>query len=183
MKKIRKISLSGVEVALEKNALIFKKGDKKNVLLIPEAVVLEMDKESISVKEVKERLDSGKKIDNQKALLGTYNALIRNAVNGLLTPFEKDLKLDGVGFNVRLEAGTLIFRLGYSHEIKLLVPTDLEVIIEKGGQALKLKGVNKELLGDFAHDICSLRKHNPFTNNGIHISGVVYPRKKIVKKA
>lgn len=116
-----------------------------------------------------------------RANWGTSRALIANAVNGLAHEFEKTLILEGVGFRVAKEGEGLAMNLGFSHPVKYPARPGITFEIEKNS-ILKIKGVDKALVGQVAAEIREMKKPEPYKGKGFRYAGEVI-RRKAGKKA
>jgi large subunit ribosomal protein L6 len=115
-----------------------------------------------------------------KAMHGLYRALVNNMVTGVSTGFKIDLEIIGVGYKAAVNNNILQLTLGYSHDIYLAIPSEVKVtaVTEKGqNPKVYLEGSNKQLLGDVAAKIRSLRKVEPYKGKGIRFIGEVVRRK------
>jgi large subunit ribosomal protein L6 len=115
-----------------------------------------------------------------KALHGLYRSLISNMVLGVSQGYKKDLELVGVGFKAVVSDNVLELNLGYSHSIFLAVPSEIKAGAEmlKGkNPTISLEGIDKELIGQVAAKIKSLRKTEPYKGKGIKFVGEVTRRK------
>lgn len=120
-----------------------------------------------------------------RALHGLYRALIANMVKGVTQGYKRDLELVGVGFKAANQGNTLDLALGYSHNIIFEVPKELKVttVTEKGqNPKIMLEGIDKQLLGQVAAKLRSLRKPEPYKGKGVRYSDEVV-RKKAGKAA
>lgn len=135
---------------------------------------------SIVIKD-KEITLTPKKIDPfLSALWGTYAAHIKNMMKGVAANYEKKLVIEGVGFKVALQGKDLIFNLGFSHPIKIEIPSDVKVVLEKNN--MTISGIDKEKVGAFTAKIKNLKKPEPYKGKGIRYEGE-YIRRKTGKKA
>ncbi|PIQ50115.1 MAG: 50S ribosomal protein L6 [Cytophagales bacterium CG12_big_fil_rev_8_21_14_0_65_40_12] len=115
-----------------------------------------------------------------KALHGLYRSLISNMVTGVSQGYKKDLELVGVGFKAAVSDNVLELNLGYSHSIYLAVPSEIKAGAEmlKGkNPTISLEGIDKELIGQVAAKIKSLRKTEPYKGKGIKFVGEITRRK------
>jgi len=100
-----------------------------------------------------------------RAMHGLYRALVANMVKGVTEGFKKELELVGVGYKAANQGNILDLALGYSHNIVFEIPNELKVTTsqEKGDNPrIFLEGVDKQLLGQVAAKIRSLRKPEPY---------------------
>ncbi len=111
-----------------------------------------------------------------KNFYGLMRALIANMVEGVSRGFEKKLELIGVGYRAAIQGSILDVQVGKSHPTRLAIPTDLQVRIEKNTQ-VSIAGMNKQRVGQFAADLRSLRKPEPYQGKGIRYLGERVRRK------
>ena len=115
-----------------------------------------------------------------RALHGLYRALIANMVEGVSKGYKRELELIGVGFKANAQGNVLELSLGYSHSIFLMVPKEISVKTaqEKGSNPIiTLEGIDKQLIGQVASKIKSLRKVEPYKGKGIRFVGEFVRRK------
>ena len=115
-----------------------------------------------------------------KALHGLYRALIANMTTGVSEGFKKQLELVGVGYKAVAQGNVLELNLGYSHSIFLAVPEEIKIVAEtlKGkNPTVTLEGIDKQLIGQIAAKIKSLRKVEPYKGKGIRFTGEKVRRK------
>src|SRR5688572_18529978 len=120
-----------------------------------------------------------------RAMHGLYRALIANLVKGVTDGYSRKLELIGVGFKAANQGNVLDLALGYSHNIIFEVPKELKVATEQlKGQnpVIMLEGIDKQLLGQVAAKLRSLRKPEPYKGKGVRYVGEVV-RKKAGKAA
>ena len=132
-----------------------------------DAVVLELEDGQLHVKP-NEATTAGK----PGAMHGLYRALINNMVKGVNEGFETVQEFVGVGYKAEAKGQILEMSLGFSHEIKI------ETINERGkNPILKMRSHDKQLLGQVAAKIRSMRKPEPYKGKGIKFEGEVLRRK------
>ncbi len=115
-----------------------------------------------------------------RAMHGLYRALVANMVKGVTEGIKKDLELVGVGFKAANTGNILDLALGYSHNIIFEVPKELKVttLTEKGqNPKIMLEGIDKQLIGQVAAKLRSLRKPEPYKGKGVKYAGEVLRRK------
>lgn len=115
-----------------------------------------------------------------KALHGLYRALIHNMVVGVSVGFKCTLELVGVGYKANVQGNLLELSLGYSHDIALVLPEEVTATTEwpKGKSPLvHLECIDKQLLGQVAAKIRSLRKVEPYKGKGVRHLGEQVRRK------
>jgi len=120
-----------------------------------------------------------------RALHGLYRALVANMVKGVTDGYQRKLELIGVGFKASNQGNILDLALGYSHNIIFEIPKELKVATsqDKGqNPMIILDGTDKQLIGQVAAKIRSLRKPEPYKGKGVRYVGEVV-RKKAGKAA
>ncbi len=120
-----------------------------------------------------------------KAMHGLYRSLIANMIEGVSNGYKAHLELIGVGYKATAQGNVLDLSLGYSHSVILGVPPELKVqaIQEKGqNPQIILEGIDKQLIGQVAAKIKSLRSVEPYKGKGIRFMGE-YVRRKAGKAA
>ncbi len=116
-----------------------------------------------------------------RSLWGTYMSHIGNMVAGVVTPYEKKLLVEGVGFKWEVKGDVLHMALGFSHPLLMTIPKGLTVTAEKG--ALTIVGIDKEAVSLFAMKVRSLKKPEPYKGKGVRYSTEVIRRKQGKKSA
>jgi large subunit ribosomal protein L6 len=115
-----------------------------------------------------------------KSLHGLYRSLINNMVTGVSQGYKIDLELFGVGFKANAVGNILELSLGYSHNIFLALPSEIsaKAVTEKGKNPIvTLEGIDKQLIGQVASKIRSLRKVEPYKGKGVRFVNEVVRRK------
>ncbi|MBC6427282.1 MAG: 50S ribosomal protein L6 [Ekhidna sp.] len=166
---------------------------------LPDGVTLTVDKNVVNVKGPKGELsqqiapDITCKIEDSvvtierptdqkrhKALHGLYRSLVNNMVKGVSQGYKKDMELVGVGYKATVQNNVLELNLGYSHSIYFAVPDSIKAtaVTEKGKNPIvTLEGIDKQLVGQTAAKIKSLRKVEPYKGKGIRLVGEQIRRK------
>jgi large subunit ribosomal protein L6 len=112
-----------------------------------------------------------------KALHGLTRALLANNVQGVSQGFRRTLKVEGVGYNGDVRGKNLVMKLGYSHEIVVEPPEGISFIAEEKGTLIHIDGSDKQLIGQIAANIRSLRPPEPYLGKGVRYSDEVIRRK------
>ncbi|MCB0510480.1 MAG: 50S ribosomal protein L6 [Chitinophagales bacterium] len=116
-----------------------------------------------------------------KALHGLYRSLLANMVTGVTEGFKVEMELVGVGFRATAEGQILEMALGFSHPVVFMLPKEVKVeaIMEKGkAPRVVLESFDKQLIGQIAARIRSVRKPEPYKGKGIKFVGEVLRRKE-----
>ena len=115
-----------------------------------------------------------------RSMHGLYRALINNMVVGVTQGYEIKQELVGVGFKAEAKGQILELSLGYSHDIHMMVPPEVTVTAvteKKGNPIVTFKSTDKQLVGQVAAKLRSLRKPEPYKGKGIKFVGETLRRK------
>jgi len=115
------------------------------------------------------------------ALWGTYASHVKNMVIGVNEGFTKKLILEGVGFKSEVAGTTLNLALGFSHPVKIAIPSGITVTAEKNN--ITITGTDKELVGSFTAMVRANKKPEPYKGKGFRYSDEVIRRKQGKKAA
>lgn len=158
--------------------------DKENLVTVkgPKGTLTERIDKDIKVEEKDGHIEVSRPTDQirHRALHGLSRALIANMVEGVTHGYKKELELIGVGFRAAATGQQLDLSLGYSHNIIIDLPKEIsvEAKMEKGKAPLViLESIDKQLVGQVAAKIRSLRKPEPYKGKGVRFVGEVVRRK------
>ena len=112
---------------------------------------------------------------NHRALHGLTRTLISNMVEGVEKGFSKELEVNGVGYRAEKKGNQLVMRLGYSHEV--FVDEIPGINIEVAGNKITIRGIDKQVVGQFAAEVRSKRPPEPYKGKGIKYTTEVIRRK------
>ena len=161
---------AGVKYKVEGNTVVVEGPKGKVTALIAPGITLET-KDGV--------LHVNRENDSQAAMHGLTRSLVSNAVVGVTTGWKKELDIVGIGYRAELKGkGTVVFTLGYSHQIEFPLPTGIEVTIDPKQLHLTISGIDRQKVGQVAADMRSLRKPDPYKNKGVR-----YSDEKLKKKA
>ena len=169
----RKLVLpAGVTASVEGNTVTVKgpKGELSTVI-----------NENITVKIEGEEITLERKNDNFKNFHGTANANIRNMIIGVTEGFEKKLESVGVGYRFQVKGNELVVTAGYSHPVVVKVPEGIK-LESPSNTELFIRGIDKQLVGEFAANVRKIRKPEPYKGKGIRYADE-HVRRKEGKKA
>jgi large subunit ribosomal protein L6 len=165
---------AGVTVTIGKDNIITVKGPKGELKqTVDRDITLELKDGELIVGRPTEQI-------RHRAMHGLYRSLIANMVKGVTEGYIKNLELVGVGYKAANTGNLLDLALGYSHNIIFEVPKELKVSTEtlKGqNPKISLESVDKQLLGQVAAKLRSLRKPEPYKGKGVKYSDEVVRRK------
>ena len=137
---------------------------------------------NLDIKDGKEISIKPKKIDQEtKRLWGMNRSLIKNAVIGSNSGYEKILELVGVGYRASLKGNQLNLQLGYSHDINFNIPEGIKITVEKQ-TTLKITGADKQQVGEVVSKLKTLRKIEPYKGKGVREKGQYVIKKEGKKK-
>jgi len=161
---------AGVEVTLEGNVITVK-GPKGTLTrtLNPELTVT-VDAGVITVTRPNDE-------KYNRSIHGLNRTLIANMVTGVTEGYQKTLEINGVGYRAAKEGNKLVMNLGFSHQV--FVPEIDGITIDvPNTNTVIIKGIDKQLVGQFAADVRSKRPPEPYKGKGIKYSDEVIRRKE-----
>jgi len=177
MSRIGKLPVTipqGVEVNINDNNVITVKGKLGELKQAVDPAI------TVKVEEGKIVLQRASESKDHKSKHGLYRSLINNMVIGVSEGYTSVQELVGVGFKAEGKGQLLEMALGYSHHIYMEIPPEvkIETVTERGKNPLiKLSSADKQLLGQVAAKIRSLRKPEPYKGKGIKFQGEELRRK------
>lgn len=112
-----------------------------------------------------------------KAYHGLYRQLIANMVEGVDKGFQKSLNVNGVGYKVTQQGKDLLLNIGFSHPVVVNAVEGIELSCDK--TTITVKGIDKELVGQFAAKIRAIKPVEPYHAYGISYTDEVVVRKEV----
>lgn len=113
-----------------------------------------------------------------RALHGLSRTLVANMVDGVTTGFKKTLEINGVGYRAAVAGSTLTLQMGYSHPVVIEAPAGITFTVPPGAKpSVIVEGIDKQLVGDMAAKVRSVRKPEPYKGKGIKYDYEVIRRK------
>lgn len=162
---------AGVEVTIAEGNLVTVKGPKGTLTQkFDAAISITKEENTITV----ERPTNNKQ---HRSLHGLTRTLLDNMVVGVTNGFEKKLELVGVGYRAQKQGKKLVMNLGYSHPVEMEDPEGLTVEVPNQTELI-VKGIDKQLVGNYAAKIRDWRKPEPYKGKGIRYAGEVVRRKE-----
>lgn len=154
----------GVEFSIDGDNVVTIKGKKgsDSLQIHPSISIEKKDGELIVNRSGEEKID--------RSLHGLYRSLIDNMVVGVTEGYKKELEIIGVGYRASLSNGVLQLTLGFSHPIYFVAPDGVDIEVDtktKKNPMIIVSGINKELVGQVAAKIRSLRPPEPYKGKGI----------------
>jgi large subunit ribosomal protein L6 len=177
MSRIGKLPINlpgGVDVNVDPNNQVTVKGAKGTLSLqVDQCIKIEKNGSEINL----QRSTEDKR---DRAMHGLYRSLINNMVVGVSTGFKKELELIGVGYRANTNGNILELALGYSHPFYFVPPSDIGIEVDTKSSKntrIIITGIDKELVGQVAAKIRSLRKPEPYKGKGVRYVNEVVRRK------
>ena len=164
----RKLEIPAGVTVSEENRIITVKG--------PKGELTTKLADNIDVKVEENTLEVVRANDLYKPMHGTINALINNMITGVTKGFERQLEIVGVGYRFAQKGNVLVINAGYSHPVEMQVPNGLTIELPSNTE-LTIKGINKELVGEFAANVRKVRQPEPYKGKGIR-----YKDEHIIRK-
>lgn len=163
---------SGVTVA-EKNGAVCVKGPKGELSeRLPAGISMKLEGAAVCFTRTDE-------LNETRALHGLIRALTANMVTGVTKGFRKDLEIQGVGYRAQVAGKKLNLTLGFSHPVEMPIPALISVSVENN-TLIKIEGISRVAVGQFAANIRALRPPEPYKGKGIRYVGE-YVRRKVGK--
>lgn len=149
----------GVTVALEGRRITVKGPKGELSRPVPPEMTVQVDDGEVKVTRPTDEA-------RHRALHGLTRALINNMVQGVSTGFAKQLEIQGVGYRAETQSGGLRLNVGYSHPVDYDAPPGIRLSVEKN-TSVTIEGIDKELVGQVAAEIRSVRPPEPYKGKGI----------------
>lgn len=131
---------------------------------VPRDMKVTMQDKSLTV----ERLSDSKAM---RGLHGTTRSIIANMVTGASVGYQRLLEIRGVGYRAQVQGNKIIFTIGYSHPVEFSLPSGISAEVDKKQVMLTLQGIDKQLIGQVAANIRSLRPPDIYKGKGIRYDG------------
>lgn len=160
---------AGVTVDVAENNTVTVKGPKGTLTrTMPKEMTISQEDGIITITRPNDQ-------KREKSMHGLTRALLNNMVVGVTTGFEKKLEVNGVGYRAAKAGNKLTLSLGYSHPVEMTDPEGIESVVE--GNNIIVRGIDKELVGQFASEIREKRKPEPYKGKGIKYADETIRRK------
>ena len=173
MSRIGKLPInipSGVEVKIKGSHVSVKGPLGELSHTFPATMVMDLDSNVLTVRRPSDERE-------QRALHGMTRALINNMVTGVSDGFERVLEIEGVGYRSELSGSTLVLHVGYSHPVEMPPPEGIVYEVDNRGREVKVKGYDKQMVGQVAANIRRVRPPEPYKGKGIRYRGEYIKRK------
>jgi large subunit ribosomal protein L6 len=136
---------------------------------LPDKVIIAQEGETLTIV----RQDESRTARERHGLVRT---LVANMVDGVSNGFERRLDIQGVGYRAQAQGNKIILNVGYSKPVELDMPSGIQVAVENNTQVI-VSGIDKELVGNVAAKIRSVRPPEPYKGKGIRYLGEFVRRK------
>lgn len=160
---------SGVAVTVDGSKVTVKGPKGELTRVFPEGLTFALENGTVVVSRPSDE-------PHHRALHGLSRALVANMVTGVTKGYSKQLEITGVGYKAEPRPYGLLFSLGYSHTIEFKAPPGIKLTAPQPTQVV-VEGSDKEIVGQVAAEIRSLRKPEPYKGKGIKYAGEVIRRK------
>ncbi len=168
---IKPISLpEKVAVKVDGN-LVHVEGPKGKLnFAVPAGITLKSEDNTVVVNRQSEQRE-------HRALHGTVRSIVNNMITGVSAGFAKDLEIHGVGLRAAVKGSDLDLSLGRSHPLLHPIPAGLTVTVNENTK-IKVEGIDKQLVGQFAAEVRSFYKPEPYKGKGVRYVGEKVRRKE-----
>ncbi len=170
------IDISDLQVDIKGQELHYKGKEGSGVYTLPDVLEAVSEDKKLFLK-VKSSGLSRNVLRDANRVWGLHRALLFNNLQGAAKAFERKLEINGLGYKAVLSGNKVTFSLGYSHKINFELPQNVSLIIDKSGQKLTFKSINKELLGKVCSQVRAFRPPEPYKGTGIKYESEVIVRK------
>ncbi len=161
---------SGVDITISGRTITVK-GPKGTLSReIPGEIVVRQEESTLFVERPNDERDN-------RAKHGLVRTLVNNMVVGVTDGFTKELEIVGVGYRAEAQGQNLRLALGFSHPVMVNAPEGISFEVPAQTRVI-VKGIDKELVGQVAANIRSIRKPEPYKGKGVR-----YLDERIIRKA
>jgi large subunit ribosomal protein L6 len=165
---------SGVTASMEDGVMSMKGPKGTLTLAMREEITYSLEDGAVSVK-------PANATKSARAFWGMQRTMVQNLVTGVTDGFTKTLEITGVGYRANAQGPKLKLQLGYSHDVDIDVPSDLDVKTPDQ-TTIHITGIDKQKVGQLAAEIRRWRKPEPYKGKGIKYRGEYIFRKEGKKK-
>lgn len=160
----------GVDAEIKESLVIVKGPKGVTSVPVPKAVTIREEEGAITV------TVTNPSDHRQRALWGTTNRLIGNAMIGVTNGFTKKLLIAGVGYRGEMKGATLVLEVGFTHTVEVTPDEGVTISLE-GQNTIIISGIDKQRVGSVASRIRAVKKPEPYKGKGIAYEGEVIKRK------
>lgn len=161
----------GVEIKIDEKNLVTVKGPMGTLSQqISKEITVEVEDGSINVNRPSD-------LKKHKSLHGLSRSLVANMVEGVTKGYEKKLEIVGVGYRANKQGNNVVLSLGFSHPVELTAPEGITLEVPSQTEII-VKGIDKQLVGNYAAKIRAYRKPEPYKGKGVRYAGEIIRRKE-----
>ena len=161
---------AGVTVTIAENNHVTVKGPKGTLeRTLPAELTIKQEGEEIVVTRPND-------LKRNKSLHGLTRTLMHNMIVGVTAGYEKVLEVNGVGYRAAKQGNKLVLSLGYSHPVEMVDPEGITSVLD-GQNIIKVQGIDKERVGQYAAEIRDKRRPEPYKGKGIKYATETIRRK------
>ena len=155
---------AGVTVTVEEGNVVRVKSNKGELTeRIPASIEVTVEDDTVYAKR-------GSDEKRERAMHGLSRALIANMITGVTQGFIKQLEIVGVGYRVQKSGNKIVLSVGYSHPVEVFETSEIKLDVE-GTTVIKVSGISRQVVGQFAADIRDIRPPEPYKGKGIRYAG------------
>ena len=156
---------AGVTVTIAENNRVTVKGPKGTLeRVFPAEMTIKQETDDQKAENIV--ITRPNDLKKTKALHGLTRSLLKNMVVGVTEGYEKVLEINGVGYRAAKQGNKLVLSLGYSHPVEMEDPEGVTTVLD-GQNIIKVQGIDKEKVGQYAAVIRSKRSPEPYKGKGI----------------
>ena len=164
------IKLNTVKVEVNGQEIKYKGPFASGVHIVPAELGVVVTSETIALVAAISNRDTNR-------LWGLHRALLASKIDGAFKPFEKQVKITGLGYKAIPQGKKVEFSLGYSHKIYFDLPDGVTLETDKTGQLLTVKSSDKQLMGEVCGKFRRLKPTEPYKGTGILVAGDLFIKK------
>jgi large subunit ribosomal protein L6 len=161
---------AGVEITLDGSRIMVKSKNGQLARTINPAIQLVHEGGELLVKRQSDA-------QQDRALHGLTRALVANMVTGVTDGFKKVLLIEGTGYRAENQGQALVLNVGYSHPVRVEPLPGITLLADDRGKKVTVSGIDKETVGQAAHNIRMVRPPEPYKGKGIRYEDEVVRRK------
>lgn len=154
---------SGVQIDIQSQKVTVKGSKGQLSYELPKELVVTLENNQLTIVREGDEKD-------QKTIHGLYRNILANAILGVTTGWSKRLEIVGTGFNAKMQGQSLALKLGFSHPV-VIKPIDGVQFSTEGNTIIIVSGHDKQLVGQIAHQIKTVRRPDAYKGKGIRYEG------------
>jgi len=156
------INIGGVKIEIKGNEVSYKGPKESGVYVLPKELKAQLEDKELKIIPASSEL--GRDV---KRLWGLHRALLANKIKGADVGFERQLKINGLGYKAKVAGKKVTLTLGFSHKIDMDLPEGVTLEVDRSGQLLTFKSPDREVVGQICSKIRALRPPEPYKGTGV----------------